>query len=112
MYQIAVIDLQIGLEYIYQPFPFHGPPQFTQIGIFGLKYRYHLATLALVTVLVSCSYIPRYWLRLANSIRELRVFDMYLKCNNHLKVIFSQNGVPGQPDNFVVEPSSVLGMLG
>jgi hypothetical protein len=29
---------------IYQPFPFQGPPKWTQIGIFGLK-KYHLATL-------------------------------------------------------------------
>jgi hypothetical protein len=27
-----------------QPFPFQGPPKFTQIGIFGLK-KCHLATL-------------------------------------------------------------------
>jgi hypothetical protein len=29
---------------IYKPFPFRGPPKFTQIGIFGLKI-YHLASL-------------------------------------------------------------------
>jgi hypothetical protein len=29
---------------IFQPFPFRGPPKFTQIGSFGLK-MYHLATL-------------------------------------------------------------------
>jgi hypothetical protein len=29
---------------IYEPFPFQGPPKFTQIGIFSLKI-YHLATL-------------------------------------------------------------------
>jgi hypothetical protein len=29
---------------IYQPFPSQDPPQFTQIGIFGLK-TFHLATL-------------------------------------------------------------------
>jgi hypothetical protein len=29
---------------MYQPFPFQGPPKFSQIGIFGLKI-YHLATL-------------------------------------------------------------------
>jgi hypothetical protein len=32
---------------LYQPFPFQGPPKFTQIGIFGLKI-YRLATLALI----------------------------------------------------------------
>jgi hypothetical protein len=31
--------------WIYQPFPFSGPPKITQIGIFGLKI-YPLATLA------------------------------------------------------------------
>jgi hypothetical protein len=29
---------------MYHPFPFQGPPKFTQIGIFGLKIK-HLATL-------------------------------------------------------------------
>jgi hypothetical protein len=31
-------------QIIYQPFPFQGPPKFTQIGLFGLKI-YNLATL-------------------------------------------------------------------
>jgi hypothetical protein len=33
---------QMAIEYTHQPFPFQGPPKFTQI---GLKI-YHLATLA------------------------------------------------------------------
>jgi hypothetical protein len=33
-----------AIEYMYQPFPFQGPPKFILIGIFGLK-KHHLATL-------------------------------------------------------------------
>jgi hypothetical protein len=37
---------QMAIYIIYQPFPFQGPPKFTQIGIFG-SIMYHLATLPL-----------------------------------------------------------------
>jgi hypothetical protein len=46
MYQRAVTNSKYSNN-IQQPFPFQGPPKFTQIGIFGLKI-YRLATLALI----------------------------------------------------------------
>jgi hypothetical protein len=37
---------QMLIKYIQQHFPFQGPPNFTNVGIFGLKKK-HLATLML-----------------------------------------------------------------
>jgi hypothetical protein len=42
-----------------QPFPFQGPPKFTQIGIVGLK-RYHLATLVSAGVFPGKRLSPNY----------------------------------------------------
>jgi hypothetical protein len=45
IYQMAVICIfQMAIKCTNMYFPFHGPPKFTQIGIFVLK-MYHLATL-------------------------------------------------------------------
>jgi hypothetical protein len=44
-YQMDLICIfQMAIHWIYQPFPFQGPPKFTPIDFFGLKI-YHLATL-------------------------------------------------------------------
>jgi hypothetical protein len=42
---------------ISQHFPFHDPPKYTQIGIFGLK-RNHLATLCLSRVAALATFEP------------------------------------------------------
>jgi hypothetical protein len=43
---------QMATKYVYQPFPFQGPPKFTLIGIFGWKIN-HLATLHYVDFLAA-----------------------------------------------------------
>jgi hypothetical protein len=45
---------QMVIKHTYQHFPFHGPPKYTQIGIFGMKIN-HLAILVLRQV--SASYV-------------------------------------------------------
>jgi hypothetical protein len=44
-YHVAVICLfQMAIKYLYQYFPFKGPPKYDKIGTFGMRI-YHLATL-------------------------------------------------------------------